>query len=297
MKQNRRIRLHKDGKVNTKIFKELLFMAIFAVSLVTSDMKILAAEQEPSADTASEQSDEQMSDSQNDAAAGADISVTTMMYAVKNVNVRKEPNTSSEILGELEAGTNIFAVELTDEGWYRVVYAGETGYIRSDFLEIYSNMDMWVASEPEPVPIDEQTIGDAADENIDDQAAENMQGSAADSGSTATEEEQSSKKNNTLAILIIILLVLIFTYAVIQIVRDNKKSDKGMEDESEEDELETVEAGELKEDDDNEREADEENVREDDNEDEWKYDSESDLVDGESEDSEEDFEIMDLDGE
>ncbi|MBD5495976.1 MAG: SH3 domain-containing protein [Lachnospiraceae bacterium] len=258
MKQNRRIRLHKDGKVNTKSLKELLFMAIFAVSLLTSDMKILAAEQEPSADTASEQSDEQMSDSQNDAAAGVDISVTTMMYAVKNVNVRKEPNTSSEILGELEAGTNIFAVELTDEGWYRVVYAGETGYIRSDFLEIYSNMDMWVASEPEPVPIDEQTII-ATNENADNPAAENMQESAADSGSTATEEEQSSKKNNTLAILIIILLVLIFTYAIIQIVRDNKKSDKGMEDESEDD-------------------------------------SESDLTDDESEDSEEDFEIMDLDG-
>ncbi len=233
MEKNGRIRLHKDGKMNTKGLKRLLFMVIFAVSLVTSDMKILAAEQEPTADTTSEQPAEPLSDNQNEPrATGVDISVTTMMYAVKKVNVRKEPNTSAEILGELEAGTNIFAVELTDDGWYRVVYAGEPGYIRSDFLAVYSNMDMWVASEPEPVPIDEQAII-AANENADNQAAENAQESAADSENAAPEEEQGGKKNNTLAILIIILLVLIFTYAVIQIVRDNMKSDESAKDDSE----------------------------------------------------------------
>lgn len=238
-------RLCKDGKVNIKRLKRLFLMIIFAATLLTSDIEILAEEQGAA----------------TDAVTGVEISVTTMMYAVDKAEVRKEPDASSEILGELEAGTNIFAVELTDEGWYRVVYAGETGYIKGDFLAVYSNMEAWAASEPEPVPLE---LPETADNG---------------------QEEQSSKKNNTLAILIIILLVLIFVYAVIQIVRDNMKSDKC-----------TKEDFEYKPDEDSERKGNNDNEWED-NDEEWEDDEESDLVDDENTDSEDDFEIMDLNDE
>lgn len=230
------IRLCKDGKVNIKRLKRLFLMTIFAATLLTSDIEILAEEQGAA----------------TDAVTGVEISVTTMMYAVDKAEVRKEPNTSSEILGELEAGTNIFAVELTDEGWYRVVYAGETGYIKGDFLAVYSNMEAWAASEPEPVPLE---LPETADNG---------------------QEEQSSKKNNTLAILIIILLVLIFAYAVIQIVRDNMKSDEGTKEDSED---KPDKGREMKANDDNEWEDDGDNVYEEDG------------------DNESDFEIIDLDDE
>lgn len=244
------IRLCKDGKVNIKRLKRLFLMIIFASTLLTSDIEILAEEQGAA----------------TDAVTGVEISVTTMMYAVDKADVRKEPNTSSEILGELEAGTNIFAVELTDEGWYRVVYAGETGYIRGDFLAVYSDMESWLASEPEPVPLE---LPETADNG---------------------QEEQSSNKKNILAILIIILLVLIFVYAVIQIVIDNMKSHEGTEEDSED---KPDKGRERKADDDNEWEDDGDNVYEEDGDDEWKYDEENEQED----DDESDFEIMDLDDE
>ena len=63
-------------------------------------------------------------------AAGKEITSSTMMQVLSKVNVRREPNTSAEVLGQLESGEKIFAVELTQEGWYQVAYNGETGYVR-----------------------------------------------------------------------------------------------------------------------------------------------------------------------
>lgn len=82
----------------------------------------------------------------DEAAEPADIQTATMMEALDKVNVRTAPDTGADILGQLEQGDKLFAVELTKEGWYRVVYEGETGYVRGDFLKIYSTAD-WDTSE------------------------------------------------------------------------------------------------------------------------------------------------------
>ena len=77
------------------------------------------------------------------AGAGEGISSPAMMEALSKVNVRREPDTSAEVLGQLLAGERVFAVELTEEGWYRVAYNGETGYVRKDFLEMYTAEEGW----------------------------------------------------------------------------------------------------------------------------------------------------------
>lgn len=66
------------------------------------------------------------------------ITSLTMMYAMEKARVWEEPDTSSRPVGWLEEGERIFAVELTGEGWYRVVLDGETGYIWKDFLAVYT---------------------------------------------------------------------------------------------------------------------------------------------------------------
>lgn len=67
-----------------------------------------------------------------------EIQTSTMMEAQKKTDVHDEPNTGSQVLGQLEKGDRIFAVELTEGGWYRVVYQGKTGYVKEDCLKIYS---------------------------------------------------------------------------------------------------------------------------------------------------------------
>lgn len=247
-----------NRKVNVNSLKRHIFLVAFVLGIVTLDIRAYAAEQTPEqqAVTESEQQDGQSSgqqaDSQDESVeTGVEISGATMMYAVGNVNVRKEPNTTSEVLGELEAGTNIFAVELTDEGWYRVVYGGETGYIRGDFLAVFGNMDEWSASEPEPElepePIEDEDVANATKGDADNQAAditendgaaENAEGGAADDAADASAEKQGKGKNNIVTILIIVtLVVVIFVYAVIQIVKENRNSEEKSEDESDEEDF------------------------------------------------------------
>ncbi len=62
-----------------------------------------------------------------------------MMYALEKADVYSGPGTEYEVLGQMEEGEKIFAVELLEEGWYRVVYNGETAYVRQDALALYTS--------------------------------------------------------------------------------------------------------------------------------------------------------------
>lgn len=52
-----------------------------------------------------------------------------------NVRMRTAPSTSGAVLGTYSAGT-IMRVIGINNGWYKVKYNGQTGYIRSDFMNL-----------------------------------------------------------------------------------------------------------------------------------------------------------------
>lgn len=49
------------------------------------------------------------------------------------VNLRKEPNTDSEILGTMTKGASVVAHSIQDQ-WIKVTYSGKTGYIKGNFI-------------------------------------------------------------------------------------------------------------------------------------------------------------------
>jgi len=53
------------------------------------------------------------------------------------VNVRARPNTSSNIVGTYKKSTEMTVIGINN-GWYKVKHDGNTGYVRSDFMEIIS---------------------------------------------------------------------------------------------------------------------------------------------------------------
>lgn len=64
---------------------------------------------------------------------------TQTIYALKNVNVRKEPSYDSDVIGLLQRGQSIQTTGLQD-GWYCVIFNSEKAYIKEDFagtLEAY----------------------------------------------------------------------------------------------------------------------------------------------------------------
>lgn len=67
----------------------------------------------------------------------ASVSVTECsdyVYATTAVNVRSGADTSYSWLGMLSAGDCVERTGTTDNGWSRVIYDGQTAYIKSDYL-------------------------------------------------------------------------------------------------------------------------------------------------------------------
>ena len=160
------------------------------------------------------------------AGAGEGISSPAMMEALSKVNVRREPDTSAEVLGQLLAGERVFAVELTEEGWYRVAYNGETGYVRKDFLEMYTAEEGWDET------IGEDTIPQVRPGEQKENAGEPSGGSEAEgeavegsSGGkdTGAEGEKKGGKSGVSNVLILVLTgAVIAAYAVFQVLKERR---------------------------------------------------------------------------
>ena len=72
------------------------------------------------------------------------------------VNMRAKPDTSSSVLGTYSYGTVMNVIGL-NEGWYKVEYDGNTGYVRSDLMQIVSRSSSSGKSSPGSSP--ELTLG------------------------------------------------------------------------------------------------------------------------------------------
>lgn len=199
----------------------ILFLITFISCFFITEMEALAAEV-PEGETV-----------QEEPVTGVPIDSTTLMYAVEKVNVRRGPGTDADILGELAQGEMIFAVELLEEGWYRVVFDGETGYVRQDFLAIYGTAGEWAAPE-QPVEPDVAGQDSAATGKKtikwDDEADDGTENAKKPASAKSTK----AKKGNVSTIIIIaVAVLLILGYSVVQIVKEKRENEKGNDEDGE----------------------------------------------------------------
>lgn len=81
-------------------------------------------------------------DSENEAGhdlpdSGVEVETTRQTaYVVSPVNVRADAESGSEILGILDGGDSVTVTGICANGWYRVIYEGETGYVWRDYLSM-----------------------------------------------------------------------------------------------------------------------------------------------------------------
>lgn len=83
----------------------------------------------------------------------------TVTNAAGGLNVRSGPGTDYEIQGSLKNGDNITIMEVTDNGWYQIIYVGKdgkdtTGYVKSDYVTAKEGDTPAVepSSDPSPSP-------------------------------------------------------------------------------------------------------------------------------------------------
>lgn len=56
------------------------------------------------------------------------------VYTTREVNFRKFPGTKKAIIGRIPQGTKVHRIAITEDGWGKVTYEGQTGYVSGDFL-------------------------------------------------------------------------------------------------------------------------------------------------------------------
>ena len=82
--------------------------------------------------------------SEEEAGAGQDLpdsgveveSTRQTAYVVRSVNVRADAQNGSEVLGILDGGDSVTVTGICANGWYRVIYEGQTGYVWGDYLSL-----------------------------------------------------------------------------------------------------------------------------------------------------------------
>ena len=107
------------------------FLEVASEEAVTEDNSTAQAEAEAAA------SDNQTETAQNqeETAPVATDSTGETVTVVENVNVRKSASESGEKLGLAYMGEKLEVIMKQADGWTRVKYNGQTGYVKSDYVE------------------------------------------------------------------------------------------------------------------------------------------------------------------
>ncbi len=111
------------------------YMAGFE-EMVTEEMVKLIAIRE-----ASEAMEESASASETESeleSTTTEAPATEIVMATTTVNVRSSDSETADKLGKVSAGTTLTRLESLVNGWSKVLYEGQEGYIKSEFLEVVS---------------------------------------------------------------------------------------------------------------------------------------------------------------
>ena len=92
-----------------------------------------AAEEIPTEETPTEETD-QAAEETSSTSSGVDIYAKGKMTVSETVRLRKAQSTEAESLANIYPGEKINVVEQYANGWAKVEYNGDTGYIKSEYL-------------------------------------------------------------------------------------------------------------------------------------------------------------------
>ena len=127
----------KDVMIARIIFAAMCIALIAIIAGVV--MLVRAHRSKPTPNQVTQQTQSQMQDTtRNDVIDVPDTQDTqvaemTYMWTTDGVNLRSEPNTDCDVVTILEMGTQVRMIG-EEDGWVKVSYNDQEGYIRADFL-------------------------------------------------------------------------------------------------------------------------------------------------------------------
>ena len=105
---------------------------------------VAQAEAQAAAEAAAKAEEEAAAAAEAEAQAAAEAAAAVKVYVKMigdNVNVRSQNNTDCDVLGKAKKGETFEKVETVDD-WTHIIYNGQDGYIKSEFLQEVSEDEM-----------------------------------------------------------------------------------------------------------------------------------------------------------
>ncbi len=106
-------------------------------AMVTEEMVNMIAIREASEALEASESESASSEATSETESEEPV-VTETVKATTTVNVRSSDSETADKLGKVSTGTTLTRLEAKVNGWSKVLYEGEEGYIKSEFLEVVS---------------------------------------------------------------------------------------------------------------------------------------------------------------
>ena len=111
------------------------YMAGFEEMVTEEMVKLIAIREASEAMEESASASEAESESESET---TEAPVTEIVMATTTVNVRSSDSETADKLGKVSAGTTLTRIEALVNGWSKVLYEGQEGYIKSEYLEVVS---------------------------------------------------------------------------------------------------------------------------------------------------------------
>jgi hypothetical protein len=113
---------------------------------------------------------------------------TATMYVASTANVRSEPDKSASKLGTLSQNKEVTVTGIVDNGWYRINYNGNDGFIKSDLLSTEK-----IVVQETPTTNNDNTGTDESTNN----GSSTGSGDSADNGSSTGSGDSTNKGSST----------------------------------------------------------------------------------------------------
>ena len=113
------------------------YMAGFE-EMVTEEMVKMIAIREASEAMNESASEPEESEPESSTETQSEQPVTEEVRAITTVNVRSSDSETADKLGKVTTGTTLTRLEERVNGWSKVIFEGQEGYIKSEFLEVVS---------------------------------------------------------------------------------------------------------------------------------------------------------------
>ncbi|MDE7201245.1 MAG: SH3 domain-containing protein [Lachnospiraceae bacterium] len=154
-----------------------------------------------------------------------DIKINKIFQLNSDVELHEQPDTASEVTASLPGGTTVIVKEDAKDGWCKVAYQENAGYVEISFLGLIGSQSAPAVSEHQGTTENETASGIVGNVSALDEEFKTMKEEGRLAYQEAEDAKEQAKAEKKWGVVIAVLVIAIFAVGIISTLRNkgNKK--------------------------------------------------------------------------